>query len=40
MKKWNMMMLAMALGCMPAAGMAQELPDLFAAVYEGVGEGL
>ena len=40
MKKWNMMVLALALGCMPAAGMAQELPDLFAAVYEGVGEGL
>lgn len=40
MKKWNMLLLAMLLACMPAAGFAQELPDLFTAVYEGVGEGL
>lgn len=40
MKKWNMLLLALALACMPAAGFAQELPDLFEAVYEGVGEGL
>jgi len=39
-KKWNVMLLALALVCLPAAGFAQELPDLFAAVYEGVGEGL
>ena len=35
-----MMLLALALVCMPAAGFAQELPDLFTAVYEGIGEGL
>lgn len=40
MRKWNMMLLALALVCLPAAGSAQELPDLFTAVYEGVGEGL
>lgn len=40
MKKWNMIFLALMLACLPAAGFAQELPDLFAAVYEGVGEGL
>lgn len=40
MKKWNMLLLTLALASMPAAGFAQELPDLFAAVYEGVGEGL
>ena len=40
MRKWNMMLLALALVCMPAAGFAQELPDLFTAVYEGIGEGL
>lgn len=40
MKKWNMLLLALMLACMPAAGFAQELPDLFAAVYQGVGEGL
>ena len=35
-----MMLLALAFVCLPAAGFAQELPELFAAVYEGVGEGL
>ena len=40
MRKWNMMLLALVLVCMPAAGFAQELPDLFTAVYEGIGEGL
>ena len=40
MRKWNVALLALALACLPAAGFAEELPDLFAAVYEGVGEGL
>ncbi|MBQ7887289.1 MAG: hypothetical protein IJ313_10400, partial [Clostridia bacterium] len=52
MRKWNMMLLALLLVTMPAAGMAQaadltqaadlvqELPELFAGVYEGISEGL
>lgn len=35
-----MLLLALALLCIPAAGTAQELTGLFSAVYDGVGEGL
>ena len=40
MKKWNMMMLVLALLALPATGMAQDLPDFLSAVYTGIGEGL
>ena len=40
MKKWNMMMLILALLALPATGMAQDLPDFLSAVYTGIGEGL
>lgn len=40
MKKRNMLLLALALALVPAAGSAQDLPELFAQVYESVGEGL
>ena len=40
MRKWNMMVLVLLLAAVPAAGMAQELPQLFGAVYESIGEGL
>ncbi|MBQ4266517.1 MAG: hypothetical protein IJB85_13510 [Clostridia bacterium] len=40
MKKWNMMLLALLLLTMPAAGSAQDLPELFTQVYQSVGEGL
>ena len=35
-----MMLLALLLVTMPAAGLAQELPQLFTEVYESIGEGL
>lgn len=40
MRKWNIMFLALCLLLLPAAGTAQELPELFSAVYDGIGEGL
>lgn len=40
MRKWNMTFLLLALLLLPAAGTAQELPELFSAVYDGIGEGL
>ena len=40
MKKWNMMLLALALLMLPAAGLAQDLPDFLSAVYMSAGEGL
>lgn len=40
MKKWNVMLLALALLMLPAAGLAQDLPDFLSAVYTGLGEGL
>ena len=40
MRKWNMMLLALLLVTAPAAGLAQDMPQLFTQVYEGVGEGL
>ena len=40
MKKWNMMLLALLSLAVPAAGSAQELPQLFTEVYESIGEGL
>lgn len=40
MKKWNMMLLALVLLMLPAAGTAQDLPDFLSAVYTGIGEGL
>jgi len=39
-KKWNMMLLALALLMLPAAGLAEDLPDFLSAVYASVGEGL
>jgi len=39
-KKWNMMLLALTLLMLPAAGLAQDLPDFLSAVYESAGEGL
>lgn len=40
MKKWNVLMLSALLALAPAAGFAQDLPQLFTTVYESVGEGL
>lgn len=40
MKKRNMLLLALALALAPAAGSAQDLPELFTDVYESIGEGL
>lgn len=40
MKKWNTMLLAMMLFMLPAAGLAQDLPDFLSAVSMSVGEGL
>ena len=40
MRKWNMMVLALLLAAVPAAGMAQDMPQFFGAVYESIGEGL
>lgn len=40
MKTCKMMLLLALLVCLPAAGMAQGLEELFTAVYDGVGEGL
>ena len=40
MKKWNLMLLALLLLSVPAAGSAQNLPELFTGVYESIGEGL
>ena len=40
MKKWNMMMLVLAMLALPATGMAQDLPDFLSAVYTGMSEGL
>lgn len=40
MRKWNMMLLALLIAVMPAAGMAQDLEQLFGEVYESIGEGL
>ena len=40
MRKWNAMLLALLLVAAPAAGMAQDLPQLFTQVYESIGEGL
>ena len=40
MKKWNVMLLALALLMLPAAGLAEDLPDFLSAVYTSVGEGL
>lgn len=40
MRKWNAMLLALLLVAAPAAGMAQDLPQLFTEVYESIGEGL
>jgi len=39
-KKWNMMLLALMLLALPAAGLAEDLPDFLSAVYTSVGEGL
>jgi len=39
-KKRNVLLLMLGLALLPQAGVAQDLPDLFSAVYEGVGEGL
>ena len=39
-KKWNMMLLALTLLMIPAAGLAQDLPDFLSAVYTSAGEGL
>jgi len=39
-KKLNMMLLALALLMLPAAGLAEDLPDFLSAVYASVGEGL
>lgn len=40
MKKRNMLLLALMLALAPAAGSAQDLPELFEDVYESIGEGL
>ncbi len=40
MRKWNMMLPALLLACVPAAGLAQDMPQLFTEVYESIGEGL
>ena len=40
MRKWNTLFLMLALLMMPAAGNAQELPELFSAVYNSAKEGL
>lgn len=40
MRKWNMMLLALLLVALPAAGLAQDMPQLFGEVYESIGEGL
>ena len=40
MRKWNTLFLMLALLLVPAAGSAQELPELFSAVYSGAKEGL
>ena len=40
MRKWNTLFLALALLLFPAAGSAQELPELFSAVYNSAKEGL
>lgn len=40
MKKRNMLLLALMLALAPAAGSAQDLPELFGDVYESIGEGL
>lgn len=40
MRKRTLLLLALALLLLPAAGTAQELPDLLSAVYDGIGEGL
>ena len=40
MKKWNMMLLILAMLALPATGMAQDLPDFLSAVYTGAKEGL
>ena len=40
MRKWNAMLLALLFAAVPAAGMAQDLPQLFTEVYESIGEGL
>lgn len=40
MKKWNMMLLALMLLMLPAASLAEDLPDFLSAVYTSMGEGL
>lgn len=40
MRKWNTLLLALLFAAAPAAGMAQDLPQLFTEVYESIGEGL
>ncbi len=40
MKKRNILPLALALALAPAAGSAQDLPELFTGVYQSIGEGL
>lgn len=40
MRKWNMMLLALLLVTVPAAGLAQDMEQLFTQVYESIGEGL
>ena len=40
MKKWNLMLLALAIMLLPAAGLAEDLPDFLSAVYTSASEGL
>ena len=40
MKTWNMMLLALMLLMLPAASLAEDLPDFLSAVYTSMGEGL
>ena len=40
MRKWNTMLLALLFAAAPAAGMAQDLPQLFTEIYDSIGEGL
>jgi len=39
-RKWNLMLLVLLLAAVPAAGLAQDMPQLFAEVYDSIGEGL
>lgn len=39
MRKWNTLLLALLFAAAPAAGMAQDLPQLFTEIYESIGEG-